>query len=252
MTRIFATRPQKQNKAWAKRLREAGFEVCELPMLSIEPLRVNSAQARARELIQKLDEYQKVIFISQNAVDFAFEQIDMYWSQLPRDINWYAVGNATRSLLEDHLDALHCVVLTNAAMNTEALLELPDFNAPLREKILICRGVGGRAKLGDELRVRGARVDYCELYERATPADGAVRVRSAKLDPADVLCIFSGETLKNFHSAIVSAGDANAAQCRIIVPGDRVAELARELGFSKISVAENASDKAMLAAIENE
>jgi uroporphyrinogen-III synthase len=63
--------------------------------------------------------------------------------------------------------------------------------------------------------------------------------------------LHSGESLKNWYDLLIEAENTEALNQPILVPGDRVAEQAQLLGFTKITMAQNAADDTMLNALIN-
>ena len=160
---LLVTRPTDQAHTWARQLRELGAMVTVQSMLEIEPLTDKESTARIASIIQRFDEFQKVIFISQNAVVHGVEWLSRCWPQLPRQVEFFAIGASTAVSLE-HRGVN--VQSAGIAMNSEALLKLVAMQNIDGQKILIFRGRGGRTHLGDRLGKRGACVEYCELYRR--------------------------------------------------------------------------------------
>ena len=137
---VWATRPAHQNAAWQTQLSALGPEVIALPLLDIVPLAGDDETQRIKQHVLKLDEYQHVLFVSQNAVAEAFRWFEDYWPQLPVGIHYYGVGAKTAKAIA----AFGVPVLeAGAAMNSEALLALPELKDVQDSKILICRGQGG-------------------------------------------------------------------------------------------------------------
>jgi uroporphyrinogen-III synthase len=255
---LLVTRPLEQALPWAEQLKMLGAVVSCQPMLSIEALEDQTSKQLIKSQIMKLDEYQKAIFVSQNAVNHGIEWLDQYWPQLPINLRILAIGSTTAALLEEKLSQLDANVLSpGQAMNSEALLCLPELNSVEGEKILIFRGKGGRTYLGDSLTEKGALVDYCELYQRSIPATIDTEVLSAlkqsNLQP--VLITHSGETLSNFCKAVDSHIDTDSLlwfkQQALLVPGKRVAEQAHNLKFEHIIIAENATHESMIGALHD-
>ena len=248
--RIFATRPKAQNMGWAQRLRAAGFDVVEVPLLELIPL-PESQQRPIINCVLALDEYQKVVFVSQNAVEHAFAFIQQYWPQLPVGLGWYAVGRKTRARLCGFLEegqAFFDMPPEALIMDSESLLAQPELADLEGQNVLIFRGVGGRDLIRQSLSARGASVRYCELYTRELPRAATTQLVSAELNENDLIPVFSGESLENLDR-ILSSGKFGTVEPRLIVPGDRVAELARELDYERVTIAKNASEEEMLRAI---
>lgn len=257
--RILVTRPAHQAGPWCKLLEAEGAEVISVPLLELAPVTEPDQIQAIKNQILAFDLYQKAIFVSQNAVAQGMEWLEDYWPQLPTGIKYFAVGAATaRALADFGIQARDA----GGAMNSETLLEAEELKAErvANQRILIFRGLGGRPHLGEVLSARGAQVDYSELYQRLMPAGAADRLWEASFDSVletsrQVVALHSGESLHNYLKALkqISAGDRLAAEAlarsTLLVPGARVAQLAREQGFEKVIQAENATDTSMLAAL---
>ncbi len=269
--RVLNTRPAAQAEKWRQSLQDAGANSARLALMEIAPL-TDSAQLQAiKDRVMMMGEYQHAIFVSQNAAYHGLDWIDQYWPQLPFELKFYAVGSATAAQLREY----GCRVSdAGGTMNSEALLALPSLQNLSDQKVVIFRGLGGRPLLAEMLSERGAQVDYCELYQRVFPREGAID-KLADLrwgQPRDVVAVHSGESLKNWCQLLneLAAGDDlhdstsrspnvdrlpyNLQQLKkvpIIVPGQRVAQLAKQQQFEQVVVAENASDQAMIDALRH-
>lgn len=241
--RIWATRPAEQNAAWSARLHQLGFAVFDLPLLTISPLEDAESQQAIKSLVLDFDQFDKIIFVSQNAVQHGFNWLHDYWPQLPAGLSYFAVGDKTAQALK--AEGISSQVASG--MTSEALLNLPQLNDVWGQKILICRGRGGLPRLGESLHQRGALVRYLELYERLMPLDAEQKVREQlpTLPAHDLLVAFSGETL---HNLVTLFQDHPAVPWNnpLLVPGKRVEELARALGFEHIICSANACEQSML------
>jgi uroporphyrinogen-III synthase len=244
--RIWATRPAAHNPAWIEQLQQLGFEVFDFPLLAINPLEDAESQQAIKSVVLDFDQFEKVIFVSQNAAQHAFNWLHDYWPQLPLGIHYFAVGDKTARALK--MQGVEAEVA--CGMTSEALLNLPALTEVWGQKILICRGRGGLPKLGESLHQRGARVRYLELYERLIPADAEQRLRTQlpSLPRGDLLVAFSGETLHNLV-AVFESHPCSPWANPLLVPGKRVEELARHLGFDQVICAANASEGAMLKSL---
>ncbi|GAA6151666.1 uroporphyrinogen-III synthase [Pseudoteredinibacter isoporae] len=209
------------------------------------------AVAAIKSRILDFDHYPYVIFISQNAVKYAGSWIDQYWPQLPMGQRYLAIGTATAEAAANMGFAE--MSQAQGAMDSEALLALPILQELRNKKVLIFRGQGGRETLAQALRQRGATVDYCELYRRACPEGLAERLSVspfAKASGRKIVMVHSGESLENLHRGIHEAGLVSWQDYELICPSQRVAELARGLGFNTVYPARNAGEAAMLRALQ--
>lgn len=248
--RILVTRPQAQAVVWQERLQTAGARCAQVPLMAIEPVTSAAEQQAIKNCVMELDAYQHVILVSQNAVRYGVEWIDAYWPQLPLGVNFYAVGAATARQLRSADFPVIADESSSAPMNSEALLALPELQQVHNDRVLICRGKGGRPLLAEVLEERGARVDYCELYERVFPSAASQQVGELGWGREnDLVALHSGEALENWQQVIDSLDKPQWRQLPMVVPGQRVADLAADLGFSQVIVSINASDDSMLAAL---
>lgn len=245
-TLVWATRPSHQNTAWQQQLAGlGGITVFEIPLLAIEPVTTEADKQAVKNQVLDLDHFKHVIFVSQNAVAHGFKWFEDYWPQLPVGVNFYAVGAKTAAAVRSHHSA---VTECGEAMNSEAILALPSLHKVGGDKVLICRGKGGRPKLATELAARGADVRYCELYERQLPKAAHSECSAIAVAAEHIIPLFSGDTLTNL-SAVLPA-TINKSTITLVLPAERVAKQARKLGFNQIQVAKNASEEAMLQVIK--
>tara|TARA_R110000868_G_scaffold179802_3_gene420126 strand:- start:22881 stop:23669 length:789 start_codon:yes stop_codon:yes gene_type:complete len=244
--KILITRPEQQGGNLVKKLSQLGASVIHYPVLELQPLTADHTQRqRSKQLLLNLDHYHHVIFISSNAVHFGGQWMQEFWPQWPVGIQWHAIGVATaQAMLHYDLDANAPTI----AMNSEALLQLMDLQHINQQKVLIVRGVGGREHLAEQLRSKGALVDYAECYQRQLPhrpkGELAAIIEAQQIS---TLCVNSGESLDNF---IQLAGVDVLRSLNVLVPGQRVADLARAAGCQHIIVADNASDDACVVALQ--
>ena len=255
--RILITRPAHQSGGWCDLLQAEGALTDCIPMLDIVPVGAGEGSQGDTQAIKNLildfDQFDHAIFVSQNAVQYGFDWLDNYWPQLPQGPRFYAIGAATARAIR----ARGAVPETGntggdepSTMDSEALLALPTLQQPAGERVIIFRGQGGRTLIGDTLIERGARLDYCELYQRTLPADAVAKMRAYHHIP-DAVTVHSGETLENLNRVLDTSGRAALRQSLLICPSPRVADTARALGFPRVYAASNAGDSAMLATLKD-
>lgn len=263
--RVIVTRPQKQAELFCARLQELGAGCITVPVLALQPATGTEQVQAIKNIVLDFDLYQKAIFVSQNAVEFALQWLEDYWPQLPQGIEYFAVGETTAKNLQNYgLSVSALTASSTGAMNSESLLQAPELQAVEGEKIVIFRGCGGRGQMAEVLRARRAKVTYCELYERTIPVQAEQQMRAllsdlyasaARREEHQVIALHSGESLQNFMTILAQMRKAGfpygekILQLPVLVPGQRVAKLAQNAGFVKIIVAENATDAAMIAAL---
>ncbi|MBA6413283.1 uroporphyrinogen-III synthase [Parahaliea sp. F7430] len=243
---VLITRPEGQGAALGKAVEALGLEAVYQPVIELEPYA--ELPAEQHSLIQDLDYYQHIIFVSSNAVRFAMPWLENQWPQWPVGINWYAVGSGTaRELKRYGLEPL----TPGIEMTSEGLLKLAPLSEPQGDRVLIVKGDGGREFLRETLEQRGAQVDRFFCYRRKAvqlPPQGLANL----LDRAQVgvVLISSGEGLGNFLALLSPAETTKLWAVTLVLPSQRVAAVAQEAGFKHLIVADNASDEAMLRALK--
>jgi len=242
---VLVTRPAGQAADLCAAVAAAGFRVHSQPLLQLQAL-PELAPAQ-RELALNLDRYQHIIFISGNAVRYGMAWIAPHWPSLPRGPHWYAVGAATaRQLLSYGIRACSPV----SDMTSEGLLALPQLQQLAEQRVLLVKGEGGRGALAAELGRRGGRVEELICYRRISPEMQPGEMASHLLQwDISLVMISSGEGLANMLALLSPAETTKFSHITFLVPSPRVAEIARQAGFSSVVIAENASDSAMLRAL---
>lgn len=263
---VIITRPEPQARQWAASLESHGINSTNLNVLEIVPItdatsETDGNEERVRAIKNRIldfDLYQKAIFVSQNAVEYGMQWIENYWPQLPIGIDFFAVGATTAKKLSDYgIAVTDLAVSGNGGMTSEDLLRAPGLREVEGQKIIIFRGCGGRGHMGDELRQRGAWVDYCELYERRLPVSAAQQLQQLheKIVAGTrqhLLSVHSGESLENVLQLLQSASPLvkdEVLSLPLLVPSQRVAANAAAKSFANIICAENATDEAMTRAL---
>ncbi len=251
---VVITRPRAQAQALAQAVGALGRRAVILPLLEIAPL---DDTARLRAALADLSSYALVAFVSPNAVDAAFACLAGWPLGVPIGV----VGEGSRAALIRHgvspdTTTIHCPPEPGAS-DSEHLLASLDLGAFAGRRVLIVRGESGRELMADTLRAAGAQVDTVAAYRRSVPQlDEVLAVElSALLAGPNDWIITSSEALRGL-AALVEALDPAAGIERLrrqhlIVPHARIAETARALGCSRITLT-GSGDARLLAALQSQ
>ena len=244
---ILVTRPSPAGEQLVSRLRTLGQVAWSFPLIEFSP---------GRELptlfdhLNALQEGDLVFALSQHAVEFAHAHLQQHAHTWPIAPHYFAIGRTTAL-------ALHTVSGIDVRYPldreiSEVLLQLPELQTIAGKRALILRGNGGRELLGETLTARGADVTFCECYQRcAKYYDGAQEAMRWKARGVNTLVITSGEMLHQLWSLVPEWYRDNwLLRCRLLVVSERLANLARELGWQDILIAENADNDALLRALQ--
>ena len=233
-------RPAEQAGELAQLLRQQGHHPLCCPLLETRP---GDELFRLPEWLPAAD---IVIAVSMHAIHFAHHfllQTGLTWPH----IEYFAVGQASA----DAFAEVGIQALCPDDPRSEGLLLLPTLQAVVGKRVLILRGNGGRDLIASTLASRGALVHYCATYERHYPElDGDALTRHWQSAGLDSLLITSGELLQRLLELVPSQQQPWLYDRLLVVPSPRVAEQAEAAGFTRIVIAQGASNQALVAALE--
>ncbi len=238
---ILITRPDGRETHLRRIIEQAGGSVIHYPVFNINQPSAQEIK-QLNHLREQLHGFDMAIFISPTAV----EQSQLYFPVLPEHLTIVSIGSKTTQTL--HQQNIQ-VDLEAPEHNTESLLQTAEFQKIeiQAQRILIFRGTGGRALLGDSLVNRGAQVRYVETYRREIPLHPPLTEQQLKT--LNAITISSNEGLDNLLTLMEDPG--LLIDIPLVVPGQRAATLARQYGFKTIITAKNATDEAVLIALNN-
>lgn len=236
---VLVTRPAAQAEGLCHLIEAAGGRAIRFPAIEIQP--AGDAQALRGRLAEPWD---LLVFVSRNAVEHA--QALFPGGRLPHGPRLAAVGRATAEALSRA--GRPAGLVPAGRFDSESLLALPELADVRGWRVLILRGEGGRALLGETLAVRGAEVAYAEVYRRVLPSLPVEGLRARWRAEVAVAMATSDEVLQNLVRLLGSAGRSLLLATPLVVVSERTKTLAHELGFARVRVAERADDEAILAA----
>ncbi len=243
--RIIVTRARTQASDLASRLTELGADVIEAPAIAIE----SADPAPIRAALERLADYQWVLFTSQNAVEIAWDALRAAGGDARRfaAARIGAIGQATaRALLARGLAADVIPPRSTADGLADALRDRPDVR---RARVLFVKAHGAGDALPVTLRNAGATVDEVVAYRTVADASGAIAARDALQDGSvDAITFTSASTVRFFVDAL--GGGANAiGRARVITMGPVTSTAARSLGFTVHAEAVTATIEALVDAV---
>lgn len=243
---ILVTRPSPAGEALVGRLRALGHAAWSLPLIEFSPGR---ELATLPDLLASLSSDDLLFALSQHAVSHAAATLRQHHAAWPL-VQAFAIGRTTAL-------ALHTV--SGLAVNyprdreiSEVLLQLPELQNVAGKRAILLRGNGGRELIGETLATRGVTVTFCECYQRNDKYyDGMEEAYRWHQRGVDTLVVTSGEMLQRLFSLIPPWYQTNwLLRCRLIVVSERLATLARDLGWLDITVADNADNDALLRVLQ--
>lgn len=239
--RVLNTRPADRAAALDAALAAEGAAVVHLPLLEVMPL---SPAPEQRQWLMDLDRYRAVFVVSPSAAEQGLRLLGEFWPQWPIGPVWIAVGAATAAVLAD----AGITPQVPSLETSEGVLAMPAIAAlEAGDRVLVLRGEGGRNLVRDWLQSRAVRVDYMDLYRRRLPPEAVSQWQAIRRNPPDAVILTSGESLRNW----LAVAGAEAHALRAVVVSDRLADLAREHGLTRVRSAGGASPGAVVAALRS-
>lgn len=209
---VLVTRPRTQAIELVDAIEAQGGTAYCLPVIDIAPL----DELDVRTAAEALDEPDFVIFVSRNAVEYGIRYV--------ASGKVAAIGPATAKAIEA---AGHIVdIQSSDGYDSEHLLAEPALQDVTGKCVRIIRGSAGREMLADELRSRGAKVDYLSVYERRLPtistdtlADLESRWRQHQIN---VITIMSVQSLANLTKLLPAWCSRQLESTPLVTPAGRV------------------------------
>ncbi|KRA75189.1 hypothetical protein ASD78_09295 [Lysobacter sp. Root667] len=159
---------------------------------------------------------------------------------------WFAVGAGSAAALRR---AGIAQVRSPQRMDSEGLLALLYECELDGRSVGLITAPGGRGALTPALQARGARVLRADVYEREpiAPAPRAI-ARLRALDAPALLALSSGEALQRTLEVLPDDAARALRGATALAASERLAALARELGFAQVRVAAGPRPHQLLAA----
>ena len=237
---ILVTRPAEQSVQLARIIHDAGGEPVLFPALEIEPLE----EAAIAPVLDHLRHFNLFIFVSPNAARVVMPRIAKRGG-IPAHAKVAAVGPGTAVELKK--SGVRDIISPREGFDSEALLGELSTMALGGSRVLIVRGQGGRELLGQNLRLRGATVEYLECYRRVKPdRDMRELMSHSGLDGRQACLATSSNIVENLFEMAGAAGRTWLCGMPFFVPHPRVAATAFSRGVHRVFVTGNGDD-ALLA-----
>ena len=237
--RVVVTRASMQAGGLRAALTSLGAEVLELPALRVVPLDPEPL----REALDRIDEYDWVVFTSQNAVAFLWQSLRV----AGRDARALAgrklacVGPATADALLARGLAADVVPGRFVA---EGVLEALDEREDVRgSRVLYVAAEGARDVLPEGLAERGCRVDVLPVYRTASDGAGSGALREAlNAGRVDAVTFASASAVRGFVEAV---GAEPARRAPAVSIGPTTSDAVRAAGITLAAEASEATIDAL-------
>jgi len=241
--RIVVTRATQQAPILSEKLRELGADAIEMPATQIARL----DPAPLRNSIDRIADYDWLIFTSQNAVAIFWEQLlgrgkD---SRALGGLKIAAVGPATAGALLEHGITVDVIPQRFVA---EGLLEmLGERDDVSGSKVLYITAEGARDVLPAGLREMGAELAIIEAYRTIPDGEGAAALaRAIEAGKVDLATFTSASAVRGYIDAV---GEDLALKVPAASIGPQTSDALREAGIEVETEAEESTIDGLVSAV---
>ena len=245
LTALILTRPVHQNIELINFFKDSKVTTIDYPFIKIQTLK---NYVPFDSIINQLNTYNYLIFISTNAVKMFIDRMDLLSLKLPEDIILASIGKSTRKVLrEEYQREVYC---PDHIFDSEHLLDHLIFNNVQSKKALIIRGEGGRETLKKGLESKGAKVTYGECYKRKLlPINFKEIKKITRNFKKTVFLITSNESAEHFISEVTNEDKSWLMRCDLIVNHKKIKKNIESL-FGNVNVLTEIEPKDIKLAIK--
>ncbi|MEW9573546.1 uroporphyrinogen-III synthase [Rhodanobacter sp. Si-c] len=220
---VVITRPAGTATALARRVRTCGGVPLLLPGLS---LRGTVDEAGMCSALRTALTDALLVFTSPAAVRFAAALVP-----LRTRATVLAVGRGTAQALRRHGVSAQAP----GQQDSEGLLDLPAAQALHGKRVALIGAPGGRGMLREQLAARGARLRELQVYRRVPPRLDRRHVEAVQALPRSArVLLSSAEALQNLVNSLPEPALARLRAAMAVVSSARLAQAAREAGFTRV------------------
>ena len=243
--RILITRDQIQSRALSQILSQRGAQPIELPTIEIAPPENYNALDVA---LQKINDYDWVIFTSVNGVKGFFERLyHQGWdSRHLGDIRFCAIGSTTKSSLSEH--GIKADFIPNDFTSAHVVKAFAGYTMH-GHRVLLPRSEIADARLPKGLRSMGALVDDIPVYRTLIPEESRGRIDHAIGSGVDVTIFASSSSVTNLMSLLGDDTSRISGSC-IVCIGPVTAQTAEDKGLKVDIVPKEHTIQAMVEMLE--
>ncbi len=235
---VISLRPLNQHASVRRAATRLGARTFALSTLRLRPLDASSSLRAALAC-------PRVIVSSPAAVRLADAQLPL--SQR-RGQRWFALGAGSAAALKRC--GIDGVRVPASGSDSEALLAHPDLQDVRGQAVGLLTAPGGRGLLADRLRARGAQMRIAEVYQRESLLIAPARLRAlAALRGDFALFLTSQEAFDPLWQSLSPALRKRLSGRPCVVASERLAALARSLGFHRVLRASDARPSSLVAAL---
>ncbi|MGR5094835.1 uroporphyrinogen-III synthase [Vibrio maritimus] len=239
--RVLVTRPETQGAELCKQIERMGGFALHYPLIDISFPTIQAADSA------HFCQSDIVIAVSQYAVQGLEHYLNRSSVCAPKQAIYLGVGQKTAHELSKLVQQN---VNYPSISDSEHLLALPELAQISGQVVTILRGNGGRELIYEQLTKRGAYVQYLEMYQRQYRSFDKQALEHWQDSKIDTLVVTSGEQLEYLLSQVPESSHDWLRQHQLLVPSERIANLAMTQGFNNVTNTQGASNSTLFAALQ--
>lgn len=251
--RILVTRARSQASDLTRQIEELGGEAVEFPVIRTQPPSRLQAQAERDAALQRLGDFDWVIWTSVNGVESFFQRLQ----ELNIDIRTMAkariaaVGPKTAEAIE-HRGLV--VERLPSAYQGDVLIESMADGLETGQKVLMATADIAKAYIPDRLRELGLEVTKIDVYETVLETEGVSDIVDLiKKKMIHIITFTSSSTVTNLLRALKESGEEDPLDliggCKIACIGPMTAQTAAEAGLQVDFLAKEATVSSLVESL---
>lgn len=226
---ILNTRPTHQNNTLHAALTAIGFQVINIPLLTIKPTPLTWLR-----YLPSFTQIHVAVFTSRNAVEYFFNGLTHQGIRWPNHIKILAIGQGTAQAL---LQYKQPVDEMPSVADSEHLLQCLPLQQVAGKTILIIKGQGGRQLLEETLQQRQAHVITLPVYRRGKPRIRFQLKRLWQHNTLDMIILTSQQAIEQLFACSDTHIHAWLKQKKAVVISARLALCAKRAGMQQVILA---------------
>lgn len=240
---VLVTRTGAEGRALAGKVDGLGLAALHLPLSRLQGV---ADPERVRQRFSALPAMDGLILTSKEGVRQAAA---LGFLGPLKDTLTVVPGPATRSLALGMGQRRVCCPGT-AGGSSEAMLAMAELQDVVGTQWLILAASDGRRLLDRTLQARGARVHRLTVYRRSPEPPDEASIQALRAAPNWITLIASGSALDRLTTSLPGDLWDKLRAGTMIVPSERLRELAGACGVSRVIVSAGAGDQDMLDALK--
>lgn len=243
---VLVTRPNPTANDLINRLKDIKINACSLPLIEFSD---GKDLKKLPKYLIHLPPGNMVFLLSQRSVYFAQKVLKQNKIQWPQTLKYYAIGYSTANEFYKY-SGLKIIYPNN--QTSDGLINLSDLQNISGKIGLILTSNIGRTLLIKTLYQREVKVILCECYKNCEKSyDGVTEGKRLRAMKIKIIIVTSGNMLKQlFNLFSVKDKEEWLLKCCLVVVSERLASLAKNMGWNNIQVSLGADNISIVNALQ--